>query len=164
MLAARSGEALTFSSLAIEAQVSRRTLYVHWGSIQQVIREVIALRRTRQSPRRSDLPPAEVLRQLLTAARDEYSDPISAIATSLLLGQAAQDASAVKALAEMANSGLEEFRESLGPISAVDYAQLVGPLFLSAYLQRQPADDDLIEELVLRGLALLESSNAFELA
>ena len=33
----RPGEAITFSSIAVAAQVSRRTLYTHWGSVETAV-------------------------------------------------------------------------------------------------------------------------------
>jgi AcrR family transcriptional regulator len=33
------GESITFSSLALSARVSRRTLYTHWGTVESAVAE-----------------------------------------------------------------------------------------------------------------------------
>ncbi len=44
MLATPSDVPLTFTSLAAEAEVSRRTLYTHWGTIDRLIAEAVTTR------------------------------------------------------------------------------------------------------------------------
>ena len=85
MLAQRTGEPLSFSRLAQEAQVSRRTLYTHWGTVERVIGEAVAMHSPVGSIDVVGLKPREVLRKLLiskeTAESGQYDRVIATNAT-----------------------------------------------------------------------------------
>jgi len=77
MLSERTGEPLTFSRLAEEAQVSRRTLYTHWGTIERVIGEAIALHTAEFSFDPQGMKPREILGELLRGTRERLTDPVT---------------------------------------------------------------------------------------
>jgi len=148
MLSERRGEALTFSSLSKEAQVSRRTLYVHWGTIEQVISDAVTLPRSEDDARDSNATPRETLRSYLIELRDS-------LAISTLVNHAAQNEKAAAALLAMGDARTTQFTALLGPIEPEQYSLLVGPIFFSEFLVREPASDDLIDVLVERGVEML---------
>ena len=155
MLSERRGEALTFSSLSKEAQVSRRTLYVHWGTIEQVISDAVTLPRSEDDARDSNATPRETLRSYLIELRDSLREPVTSVAISTLVNHAAQNEKAAAALLAMGDARTTQFTALLGPIEPEQYSLLVGPIFFSEFLVREPASDDLIDVLVERGVEML---------
>ncbi len=155
MLSERSGEALTFSRLAEVAQVSRRTLYTHWGSIERVIGEAIALHTAEHEVDPEGLTPRQILTELLKGARARLVDPITHVAITTLIAQGAQDDKAAETLAALGTARLDEYAELLGPITHEQYSQIVGPLFFSQLVLGEELTDEFLEQLVDRGVTLL---------
>jgi AcrR family transcriptional regulator len=143
MLAEPQGAPLTLSALAAVAQVSRRTLYVHWGTIQQVISEAVTFSRDSETEALEGLPPRDVLRHLLNALRASAQDPASNVALATMLGQASQDPAAAAIVRSTAEDSLARFSALLGPITI---AEFVG---------RSSASEELVETLVDLGVELL---------
>jgi AcrR family transcriptional regulator len=155
MLAAKSSEPFTFTTLASHAQVSRRTLYTHWGSIEKVISDAVTLRATEDLVDLSELPPRERLRHFLVSVRSGIGDPVTRVALASLMNQSSHDADAALSLTEMAQTRLSHFRQTVGEIDENTYLQLVGPIFFAEFLNTLPATDELIDALVERGAQLL---------
>lgn len=155
MLAAKTSEPFTFTTLAAQAQVSRRTLYTHWGSIEKVISDAVTLRATEELVDLSALEPRERLRHFLLSVRSGISDPVTRVALASLMNQSSHDADAAHSLTEMAQTRLSHFRQTVGDIDETVYLQLVGPIFFAEFLNTQPASDALIDALVERGAVLL---------
>jgi AcrR family transcriptional regulator len=155
MLAEPQGAPLTLSALAAEAQVSRRTLYVHWGTIQQVISEAVTFSREDESEALAGLAPRDILRHLLLSVRAAAQDPASNVALATMIGQAAQDPAAAEVVRTTAADSLERFNTLLGPTTLEQYSQLVGPIVFTEFVGRESASDDLIEALVEQGVSLL---------
>ena len=160
MLSERRGEALTFSSLSKEAQVSRRTLYVHWGTIEQVISDAVTMPRTDDEAPSTSASPRETLRTLLISMRDSLTEPVTSVAISTLVNHAAQNEKAAAALQAMGDARTSQFTALLGPIEPEQYSLLVGPIFFSEFLAREPASDALIDILVERGIEMLSLDDA----
>lgn len=156
MLAERRGEALTFSSLSKEAQVSRRTLYVHWGTIEQVISDAVTLQLPAESADSEGSTPREQLSRFLSGIRDSLHEPVTSVALTTLVNHAAQNEKAADALLAMGDSRISQFRAVIGPVDAAQYAQLVGPIYFAEFVARETASDELIETLVDRGVELLD--------
>ncbi|MCU1406411.1 MAG: transcriptional regulator [Glaciihabitans sp.] len=154
MLAESSGAALTLSALAARAQVSRRTLYVHWGTIQQVISEAVDLDHGDEIDT-TGLAPREILRTLLVSMRTSIHNTVSQVALTTMLSHAAQDPAAGDVVKKSADEGLSRFVSLLGPVTVDQYAQLVGPILYSEFVAREPASDALVDDLVDRGVKLL---------
>ena len=155
MLAERSGAVLTLSALAAEAQVSRRTLYVHWGTIQQVIGDAVSFQYEQQPLELVGLSPRDRLKALLTSIRAGIHDPASNVALATMLSSAAQSDTAAEVVRATGESGYKEFVTLLGPTTPEQYAQLIGPLVFAEFIGREPASDALVDELVQRGIELL---------
>jgi AcrR family transcriptional regulator len=155
MLAERNGEPLTFSRLAEEAQVSRRTLYTHWGSVERVIADAAVF----------ELPPAqaimhgmskrELLTQILVSVRDRLADPASHVAVTSLVAQASMDSSVAEALESVATYRLGDFNEFLAPTTREQYGQIMGPLFFQAVVLNDEVTAERIDELVEAGVGIL---------
>lgn len=160
MLAHPSGVPLTLSGLAAEAQVSRRTLYVHWGTIQKVISEAITNQEDWEGGFIEHSDPRTMLRSFLEEIRRFAEDPVSNVALSTMLGQAAQDPDAAGILQSIGETGNQRFADLLGAGTPEQYAELVGPLLYCQFVQRTPASDELLENLVDRGVEILGLQSA----
>lgn len=156
LLGERSGEPLTLTSLASKAQVSRRTLYTHWGTIERVISDAVSLQDVMEQTDPAGLSARERLEIFLVAVRDRLHEPVTNVAIASLVHHAAQDTKATEPLTVMSDWPIERFEKFVGPISGDQYALLVGPIFLSEFVMREPASDELIAALVDVGLDLLE--------
>jgi AcrR family transcriptional regulator len=155
MLAEPQGAPLTLSALAAVAQVSRRTLYVHWGTIQQVISEAVTFSQDSETQAFEGMPPRDILRHLLQSLRASAHDPASNVAMATMLGQAAQDPSAAAIVRSTADDSLARFSAALGPVTLEQYAQLAGPILFAEFVGRTSASDELIETLVELGVDIL---------
>lgn len=155
MIAERSGEPLTFSRLAEEAQVSRRTLYTHWGTIERVIAEAVALHFDDNDFDPQGKEPRELLRELLGRTRDRLTDPVTHLALTSLVAQASTDDKAAEALSSMSTERLDEYAALLGDLTNDQYSQIVGPFFFNSLVRGQPITDELLETQVDFGLRLL---------
>ena len=155
MLSERTGEPLTFSRLAEEAQVSRRTLYTHWGTIERVIGEAIALHTAEFSFDPQGMKPREILGELLRGTRERLTDPVTHLALTSLVAQASTDDKAAEVLAAMSTERLDEYNELLGEIDHAQYSQIVGPLFFNSIVLGEEITDDFIETQVECGLTIL---------
>jgi len=155
MLAARTGEPFTFTTLAARAKVSRRTLYTHWGSIERVISDAVTLRVGEAAADFSSPDPRERLRNFLSSARSGIADPVTRVAVTALMNRSSYDAEAARSLAGMAAARLQHFRTSVGEIDRDGYLQLVGPVLFAELIGGEAASDALIDTLVERGMGLL---------
>ena len=155
MLAERSGEPLTFSRLAEEAQVSRRTLYTHWGTVERVIGEAIALHSSEFQFDSAGMTPREILRRLLIDKRERLNDPVSHLALTSLVAQASTDNKAAEVLAAMNTDRLEVYSELLGALTHNQFSQIVGPLYFTSIVLGEEITDELIDTQVECGLTIL---------
>jgi AcrR family transcriptional regulator len=158
ILEENTGEPLTFSRLAEVAQVSRRTLYTHWGTIERVIAETIATGHRDDAVDPAGLTPRQIIRELLNGIRDRILDPVKHMALTSLVNQAAMDDKAKDALTAMGTARLEEYQQILGgvTITHAQFAQFVGPLFYISIILNEEMTDEFVETLVDRGLELLD--------
>ena len=155
MLSERSGEPLTFSRLAEEAQVSRRTLYTHWGTVERVIGEAIALHSSEYKFDSTGMTPREILHKLLVDKRERLTDPVSHLALTSLVAQASTDDKAAEVLAAMNTDRLEVYSELLGELTHNQFSQIVGPLYFTSIVLGEEISDELIDSQVECGMAVL---------
>ena len=160
LLVERSGEPLNFTILAKEAQVSRRTLYTHWGTIERVISASVTELDPVELPDQSGLSGREKLSAFLFAVRDSIADPVTAAALASLVGQAPQDNNAATSLGETITARIEQFRERVAPVTPEQFDLLVGPIYFAQFVMRESASDELLETLVAQGAELLELEQA----
>lgn len=152
--------ALSITSIGKQAEVSRRTLYMHWDSVADLVAETIDIK---QLPV-SDFDGQTLEQRLdlfLTHLSTEINTAIGAIAT--LIGMAQLQAEARRALAEIQRTITDAFGERIAPLSADDYAQLIMPIVMYPAINSEAADRPLIDGLVERGLQLF-TANAGTLA
>ncbi|WP_213816086.1 TetR/AcrR family transcriptional regulator [Glaciihabitans sp. dw_435] len=163
LLAERRSSPLSFSVIAEQAQVSRRTLYTHWGTVDKVISEAITSHPPVGLGDAATLPASDRLRAFLRDIRSSISDAVTNAALASLMNLATHDDGASSSLKEMGQARIEQFRQSVAPITAEQYAQLVGPLFISQFMNGEPGSDALIDALVVHGLATLDVADHLEL-
>lgn len=152
-------EPLNFSTLATKAQVSRRTLYTHWGTIERVISDAVNFSRTTPNTATLSLPPKERLSEHLFQIRESFSQPLTRVAVPLLISQAATDSKAAETLEAMMRERIEQFTAAVAPVTDDEFHQIVGPLFSAQFLAHTPATDTLVESLVESGSELLGLEN-----
>jgi len=155
MLTNRNGERLTFTSVAEKAMVSRRTLYIHWGTIQNLLGEAASTQQSAERIGTDDLSPTELLKSFLQSIRDDLIDPISTVALTSLMSQAVQDDRAAESLASLTSGRVDQLSELVGPVDPEHYSQVVGPIYFARLVMRQPVTDAAIESLTDRGVELL---------
>ena len=151
-------EPLTFTNLAAAAQVSRRTLYVHFGTVEKVISEALSIGDVDASFDPAGLTLRERLEEFLTHVRSLMSTPVTRVAMATLVNRAVHDETAAAELRAVNDAHLAQFRELVGPISADDYANLVGPIVYSQWVTNKPASEALLRDLVERGVSAVETS------
>ena len=158
MLAARSSDPFTFTTLAQHARVSRRTLYTHWGSIDKVISDAMALNVSDDLVGLAPLAPREKLWHFLDSVRRGIADPVTRVALTALLNRSHHDADAERSLLDIAATRMGHFRQTVGDVDRETYLQLVGPIFFAEFFTAETASDALVDALVDRGMELLELS------
>ena len=142
---------LSVTSIGKRAEVSRRTLYMHWDSVADLVAETINL----------NYPPVEefdglTLEQrldlLLSHLSGELLTAIGAIGT--LIGMAQLQSEARHALAEIQKQISEAFTARITRLTADDYAQVIMPIIMFSAINAQAVDRNLIDGLVARGVQL----------
>ena len=151
---------LTFSSLAVAAQVSRRTLYTHWGSIDRVIADAATAEFTSEDTDFTGLDLSARVRAFLRLVRNRLADPATSVAAIGLVSRALHDPDATEQLKGMADRGRSEFAEYVGPISAEQYELIIGPLFHAEYFARRRMTDTQLDAMAPYAVALLSSEDA----
>lgn len=156
MIDAQDGTAITMASLAASARVSRRTLSTHWDSMDDLLTESLAAVRTLEFDDVS-LPVEVRLRSFLHRARDNIQTPINftVFLTVLASEKSKQEPSPDAGVYAFARDSLAEFREKIALLSSDQYATLVGPIVFQELFTATPASDELIEDLLKLGLAMI---------
>lgn len=161
MLADGIGLPLTFATLAQEAQVSRRTLYTHWGTVDAVVRDGTLLAEPAVLRDTAGLSLRGRLEEFIDRTIRAYEEPISFLALMNLLNRAVTDASGAELLAVIRDARAEEFRKTVRAISHEDYVReiyvrMIGPLLYSKIVFGD-VPSTLVDRVVLYGLAFLET-------
>ncbi|CAD5991982.1 HTH tetR-type domain-containing protein [Agreia sp. COWG] len=160
MLSERNGETITLSSLAKEAEVSRRTLYVHWGTIEQVISEAVSLAPGGEDFNPEGMSDRERVAYFLTSVRDGIHEPITKVALTSLIHHATQEDKAVASIDAMSEKRLQQLRGLVGDVTEQQFSQLVGPIYFAELVLHEPASDEFIDQLAQHALTLLGSADA----
>jgi len=141
LLAEPASAPLTFTVLAAEAQVSRRTLYTHWGSIDRAISDAVTNSFGGDAEDFDGLTCFERLQRFLTSARDGMRDPVFAATVTTQIAKATRDPEAAASLREMNQAAIAKFTDQVVPVSAEQYAAIVGPVFYDQLIAREPMSD-----------------------
>ena len=155
LLSEPSDVPLTFTTLAAEAQVSRRTLYTHWGSIDRVIAEAATDEFAPEDTDFSELDLSGRLRAFLRLVRNRLADPATSVAATGLVARAVHDPEAVAVLSGMVERGRGEFATHVASITPEQYELIIGPLFHAEFFSRARMTDDQLDAMVPYVAALL---------
>jgi AcrR family transcriptional regulator len=160
MLATPSDSPLTFTSVAAEAEVSRRTLYTHWGTIDRLIADAVSVVFDTDEAAIDELPVDDRLLFFLTLTRDRMAMPLTAAAFSMLMSRSLYDEGGVIALKEIGERGRELFERHVGPITQLQYELIVGPIFHAELMSKVGMTDDQIRELAEFARPVLQGVSA----
>jgi len=156
LLTENGARRLTYTRVAAEASVSRRTLYVYWPTIEYLIAEVFSQRELAETPGAEDSTSRQRMTRFLESVRAGLQDPIENAALLSLLQEASRGRESHDRLQEIMYTRWNVFSLTVGAISADNYALLVGPLFYAQLVQRIQVTDKLISRQVEFGLRELE--------
>lgn len=120
-------EALTFTLLADRALVSRRTLYTHWGTIENLIADTVDISDIGERGDFENMTIRERASHFLTRVASRI-DPGMAAALTAVIAAAAYESDAKDAYERLDSRLFEMFEESVGSASHDDFVQLVSPL------------------------------------
>ena len=148
MLTEDGAEAVTFSTVAREARVSRATLYRHWTSREQLLADVIAQAHSDPIPVPDPPDPASYLRAFLHGIRAGLCDPATQSALSALMAHATRDDGSRATLHAMGAMRRADLERGWGPVTPAEYDRIVGPIFIRVFLTHQPVTEGFVEELV----------------
>lgn len=139
---------VTVSAIAAASAVSRKTIYVHWGTVSEIMRDVLLDTHVRRNELVDDVTSTD-LRGFLRSTRDVLADPGTHGVLAYLVRTAAHDPDAADVLTALAGARLRELAELIDrPVSEHGYALLVGPVFFRQMITGLPADDALIDRIV----------------
>lgn len=151
-----SGIPRSLSDLANAAEMSRRTVSQHWGSIADVLADAIMTSDSIELFEESDST-EDRIRIFLMAFRNDFHQPL-VYAAMLALASARkvnQNPSTNEKLFAITRTWMHYFESEIGPITEEQYACLVGPLVFQEMLTTHSANDELIESLVQLGRAIM---------
>lgn len=137
--------AVTFSELSRRARVSRNTLYRHWPTIEQLL--VAATMRYHAAQDSRDGPPATA-EAFLGRLRDRLQSGETRQALASLIDWAQHQPASAEVLRQVADARQQVLEAATGPLTEVQMAQIVGPLFYQSLLAQRPLDDDFIKGLL----------------
>jgi len=157
MIDDRNGSPITMASLAVEAKVSRRTLTTHWPSMEVLLTEALMESSSFELADPS-LPVRERLRILLTSVRTSISDPITytVMLTTAAAEKSKQHPRPDAEIYLITRGMVDTFRAAVAPLSAEQYAILVGPILFAELFTTNAASDEMISDLVVIGLTMID--------
>ena len=154
ILVADGAQTVTFSEVARRARVSRNTLYRHWPTAEQLLVDVTLRYYAEQMDHPGPSPTVATYLHRLRAslASAEAMDVLTSLAS-----RAERDPTSAEVLRQVAEGRRQVLSSAAGPLTDVQMAQIVGPLFYQAVIARKPLDDaflaGLLENLRVLGLA-----------
>lgn len=159
LLVERNGSLMTISALSQTAEVSRKTIHAHWGTIENVIAEAIAPRpeAAADTAHLAGLPLRERLELFLDEVRASIADPLTAMALLSMMQRATQDDDARASLLTMSRKRLAHFHERVGRIAPEQYNEIVGPIYSAQFVTGQTISDAGLRSLVDTGMRQLQT-------
>ncbi len=141
---------VTYSAVAKAAGVGRQTLYNHWATPSEMIRDA-AIEGYGGGFPVSVHSGEDAARQWLTSLAGALSEPRRLAALSALIAIGAgggQDAQTLSAMVAARCAAFNELLSTIGlSCSAATYARMVGPLHFQALQARQPITAELIDTI-----------------
>ena len=153
-LVAQEGiNALTYTTLAERAKVTRPTLYRHWPTPTALLVDLILDGPPTDYPAPSTDAPAAV-RAFLRSLRDGMRNPALAGAFTALIGAAEYDLDARQALRRVTEDRLAALNTILGPsrvqVDGSEFAQLAGAVLFHQFIACGSVSDTFIDEITGR--------------
>jgi len=157
MIDDRDGSPITMASLAVTAKVSRRTLTTHWPSMEVLLTEAL-MESTSFALADPSLPVVDRLRTFLTSVRGSISDPITytVVLTTAAAEKSKQHPRQDAEIYLITRGMVETFGAAVAPLSAEQYAILVGPILFAELFTTSAASEEMIEDLVVIGMAMID--------
>ncbi|MGY1815387.1 TetR/AcrR family transcriptional regulator [Blastococcus sp. SYSU D00820] len=149
LLTEQGPAALTHSTVAAAARVSRQTLYRYWPTPEHLAAELVTRRVARPLPQEPD--PASALRSYLRATRAGFEEPATRAAYAMLIAAASGDAEIAAVLTGITEDRRRVLNGMLPPEDRLDhdeYALVVGPVVHRVLIAAQPVTDELVERVV----------------
>ncbi|MEU9663941.1 TetR/AcrR family transcriptional regulator [Streptomyces chartreusis] len=162
LLATAGPDAVTYSELAVRAQVARQTLYRHWPTRERLFEDLVRENRYLSSPRRLQVSGSsqEIILSFMAALRSVVQDQANAAVLITLVAQAVYDRTSGALLTELMGkhrANLNDMLESSGvTISSDDFDLLCAPVIYQRFFSGMPASDEFVKCLVDRFLATEE--------
>ncbi|WP_213816676.1 TetR/AcrR family transcriptional regulator [Glaciihabitans sp. dw_435] len=154
MYSSREAHKLNFGTLAEAAEVSRKTLQSHWGTIENLLVDALAYYQE-VVPEVTDESPRERLRRFLLMIRDGNANPIVAAASIAMVAERKQSQAADGSEPALNAQWLAAFNETVAPATERQYAQLVGAVVFQEFFGPETPSDEFIDELVESGAVIL---------
>ncbi len=141
---------VTYSAVAKSAGVGRQTLYNHWASPSEMIRDA-AIEGYRGGYPVEVCSAEDAARQWLTSLAGALAEPRRLAALSALIAVAARGGGDEETLRQMVAGRRRAFDELLATIGlscpSATYARMVGPLHFQALQAREPITQELIDHI-----------------
>lgn len=146
---------VTYSAVAKASGVGRQTLYNHWASPSEMIRDAATEGYSGGFPTQADSG-EDAIRRWLTSLAGALADRRRAAAVAALIAVALRGGSEEDTLQTMVATRCAAFNELLAPIGLSCtpdlYARMVGPLHFQVLQAGRPITEDLIDSIAT-GLA-----------
>ena len=146
-------EALTFSLVADRALVSRRTLYTHWGTIENLISDTVVLTRIGDQSEYIGRSIRERAVIFLTRAYDRF-DVGTAAALIAVIAAAPYGNESTQAYARLYTGAFGMFKDSVGHATEDEFIQIFAPVIYMA-ISGGRVSHELIDSLAERAETLL---------
>jgi AcrR family transcriptional regulator len=162
LLAEQGLEALTYSTLAERARVTRQTLYRHWPTRSALLRDLI-LEVHEQPLGISSSDPAAVARGWLYSIRRGLADQATRSTVAAVVAQADFDPDSAQALSRISQDRLEALNVLMEPcglqLTADQYSLLCGPVLMRILIDHAEAPDAFLDAAAEQWAAQMQGSD-----
>jgi AcrR family transcriptional regulator len=148
-------EVVNFTTLGREAEVARRTLYLHWESIAHVIADAVLFDLEPLTEPHSDADLESRLTDYLLKFREYIDQPVVKNSYSLLLAEATRETVAVEAIDSLLAHHHQHFTALVTEVSRERYLEIISPIVLVGIATRKPMSDAALAALTAHSVAAL---------
>lgn len=142
---------VTYSAVAKSAGVGRQTLYNHWSTPAEMIRDA-GVEGEIDPPPSASASVEEAVRTWLRRLRDDLAEGPQRSLLSSLVAVGPHSPDGESAVRMVARDRVAAFNEALAPLdrscSLETYAVMVGPVTYQTLIAREPVSDAMIERIV----------------
>lgn len=151
LLSEAGAAGVTYIKLAARARVTRQTLYRHWPTREELFAD-LALQHADSGMPDGSGPPELIIGNFLRGMREGMDDGTNAAPLTALIAHADHDEACRNALASVVTDRRVALNRLLEPsgvtLDSDQYARLCGPVLFQRFFAREPAGDQLIDQLV----------------